>query len=290
MTNQFLKGAEGLAALFIVLAVLALFLITTTDEEIARIYIFFILFALVFVVASLLSTGKASSLLPSFGRTGPFLVAPLLAHIVNNAVVVSTVQLGLDIIYPLILVGIFIFLFYKIFKNTMKKPLLITSIGVGLGFGLLLSSQSVVGSLGVPVLYSLESAAYSVFLLGIMAAITEEIVFRGILFPFFFRSTVHEEAFSALLLSSGAIIAFMSDFQYIGWLLITLGIIEFINKKKQIIAKSKIIRGITSAIAASAIFAAFHVKVMQDPNMLISAFAFGMITCGMVYWSSRGNL
>lgn len=292
MSNKLFRGAEGLGVLFIVLAVLALFLITTTNDEIARIYIFFILFGLIFVVGSLLShTKKSSTVIPSFNRIAPFLISPIIAHITNNAIIVSTVNLSLDIIYPIILIVIFIALFYKIFQGTMKKSTLLVSVGIGFGFGFILTSQSVIGGLGVPILYAVGTeVAYTVFLLGIMAAVTEEIVFRGILFPLFFRAGKHEEALSALLFGAGAIIIFMSDFQIVGWILIALAIIEFLNKEKQLLGKSKIGRFVVAAGASSAIFAAFHVKVMNDPNMLMSAFIFGLITCSMVYWLSKGDL
>lgn len=292
MRGNHLGGSEGLAVFFIILAVLALFLITTTDDEIARIYIFFILFGLTFVVGSLLAgSSKASSLLPSFDRIAPFLVAPIIAHIINNAIIVSTVNFELDIIYPIILIGILVFMFYRMFSSDSRtKKTLLIAIGAGVGFGLLLASQSFIRSLGVPTLYAVGTVAYTVFLLGVMAAVVEEIVFRGILFPLFYRSAVHEQALSALLLGAGAVIVFMSDIQLLGWILIALGIVEFINGSRQLIGKSKAARFLVANVASSAIFAAFHVKVMQDPNLLMSAFIFGFITCSMVYWLGKGNL
>jgi membrane protease YdiL (CAAX protease family) len=291
--KDFMSGGNGFVALFVLLTFLALFLITTTNDEIARLYMVFIGIGWAYIIASLMA-GKGKnlhSILPKFQRIAPFLIAPIMAHIFNNTIIVASVDLELDIIYPLILVGILALAFYKIFEKTMKRGTLLMSIGIGVGFGFFLSSQALTGALGVPVLYALEfKVASTVFLLGVMAAIVEEVIFRGILFPMLYRAAKHEQALGALLFGSGAIIIFMSDIQWLGWVIIAIGIIEIINGMKQLVGKSDIARFIPATIATSAVFAIFHVKVMNNPQMLMSAFIFSAVACGMVWWFGKGEL
>jgi len=303
MTERTARGATGFKTLFIVLTVLTLFIITTQeytgatpgDVNVVALYISYILFALVFMFAR----PSASSIFPSFDRMAPLLIAPIMAHMFNNAVIQATVELKLDVIYPLILVGIFVLIFYKLFKRTIKKSILLTSIGVGLGLGFLLTSQVFIGALGVPTLYA-SKIAFGVFLSGILIAITEETVFRGILFPMIYRSTKHEEAQVALLLGVGAIMIFMTELQWVGWLMVGLGFIEFLNRDKQLIARFNTLRLGVAVLATSAIFAIFHYRVavikaeaglISSPEVsLFSAFMFSMIVCSFMIWQSKGKL
>ena len=62
-----------------------------------------------------------------------------MAHIFNNTMIIARVQLQLDVIFPLILIGLFALLFYKVFEGTMKRGTLLLSIGMGMGFGFILS-------------------------------------------------------------------------------------------------------------------------------------------------------
>ena len=285
-------GAIGLGVVFIVLATLTLFLITTEGpgKDVALVYIFFILFSMTFVVISLMGHASKTAIIVPFTTMAVYLVAPILAHIYNNSLIVAVVNLNLDMLYGLIPVIAFALMFYYIFKH--QKGIILYIIA-GLGLGILLASGTFdfLQSLGVPAVYAITSGTAEIILIGVVAAFSEEIFFRGFLFPLLYRAAKHEEAMVSLLVTIGLVIMFMSDVQWIGWLMWAVAAMEVINTRKKQLLSLNIMRAIASIAATSGTFAIFHVKAYGGSvEMMISAFIFSAIVCSFILWYAGGKL